>query len=131
MKFFVTGRSTNTDEVERVFQSILSLGHSITFHWTTMPMVKPYEDNNEAAANFATQAVQGVTEADVYILLAHADGNGVFAELGAALATWEKDHKIKIFAVNEGNKAFAMFHYHPAITWVDSVDEVLSQFKHV
>jgi hypothetical protein len=128
MKFFVTGRSTNSDEVEKVFQAILALGHNVTFHWTALPMVKPYQENSGEAEKFAEQAVRAVTESDVYILLSHSDGNGVFAELGAALATWEKDHKIQIFAVNEGNKALAMFHYHPAITWVNSVEEVLKRF---
>ena len=124
MKFFVTGRSTNSEGVERVFQTILARGHSITFHWTSLPQTKPYAENTEAAEHFAEQAVRGVTEADIYILLSHADGNGVFAELGAALATWESGRKIKIYAVEPQNKGVAMFHYHPAITWVNSLEEV-------
>lgn len=126
MKFFVTGRSSRIPEVEATMERIIELGHEVTFEWPKLPMVKPYEENVAAAADFASQAIKGIIEADVYILLAHEDGNGVFTELGAALAARQMGADIKIYAVAEAVPA-AMFHYHPAILWRDNLEQVIKE----
>lgn len=123
MKFFVTGRSSRVDEVERVFESIKRIGHEIVLDWTSFPMIKPYADNPIKASDFAQAQINGILEAEVYILLAHEDGTGVFAELGAALAVSQLQGNLKIFAIAESIPP-AMFHYHPLITWVKNLDEV-------
>jgi hypothetical protein len=80
MKFFVTGRSSRISEVVAAIKKIQDLGHEVTFCWPNLPMVKPYEENQDKAAEFAESAVNGIIDADVYVLFAHADGTGVFAE---------------------------------------------------
>lgn len=123
MKFFVTGRSSNIPEVERVIAIVREKGHEITFDWPTLPMVKPYDENPDKAAAFASAAIDGLIKADVYILLAHFDGTGVFTELGAALALAQLHGKPVIYAIATEIPP-AMFHYHPSITWKRSVEDV-------
>ena len=126
MKCFVTGRSSNIPEVERAIAAVRALGHEVTFNWPTLSMVKPYAENPDKAATFATSAIQGIIDTDVYILLAHHDGTGVFTELGAALALAQLHGKPKIYAV-AAEIPPAMFHYHPAIIWNETIEEVLAE----
>lgn len=125
MKFYVTGRSSNILEVKRVTALITAKGHEITFDWPNSPMIKPYADNQGKAVDFAQAAITGIVEADVYILIAHFDGTGVFAELGAALGPAQLHGKPRIYGV-ASEIPQAMFHYHPAIIWNESITDVFS-----
>ncbi|NBD73459.1 hypothetical protein GVX82_00240 [Patescibacteria group bacterium] len=125
MKFFATGRSNNYERVREVFERVKAAGHEVTFEWTTLPMVKPYHHNQEQAAEYAKRGIDGVVEADVYLLFAHEDGNGVYTELGAALASNAIQGTPEIYAIGEEAKWAAMFNYHPAIKWRGSAEEVL------
>lgn len=90
-------------------------------------MAKPYNENQERAAHYATLGIQGAVGADIYIIFADKDGNGVFTELGAALAAHAIKGSPRLYAIGEENKDAAMFHYHPAIAWRKSLDEVLRE----
>jgi len=127
MKFYVTGRSTNYPRVEEAFARIKKAGHEVTFEWTTLPMCKPYAENQEKATEFALSGIQGVVDADVYIIFADKDGNGVFTEFGAALASNAIQGTPHIYAIGDEHKNAAMFHYHPAIQWKNTLDEVLEE----
>ncbi len=127
MKCFVTGRSTNIDGVNQVYKLLEAAGHQV-FRWTHLPGVKPYQENAEAAAEFARDRISEISQSDVYFLLAHHDGNGVFAELGAALAVWQLHGKLKIYGVSR-DIPDAMFHYHPAILWRETIESVLEELR--
>jgi hypothetical protein len=66
MKFYVTGRSNNYSLVQSMFEEIKSKGHQIVFEWTTLSMIKPYAENQERAAEYSEQGIQGVIDADIY-----------------------------------------------------------------
>jgi hypothetical protein len=127
MKCFVTGRSSNIDEVNRAYTLLQAAGHEV-FRWTHLPSVKPYQEHSQAAAQFAADRITEISESDVYILLAHHDGNGVFPELGAALAVWQLHGKLKIYGVSR-DIPDAIFHYHPAIVWRETIEEVVSDLE--
>jgi hypothetical protein len=128
MKFYVTGRADNYSRVERAFKDIKDRGHEVSFEWTALPMAKPYAENEDRATQYAIQGIQGVVDADIYIIFADKDGNGVFAELGAALASYVIKGAPRIFAIGS-DKATAMFHYHPAISWRNTVEDVLEEVR--
>jgi len=127
MKCFVTGRSSNIDEINRVYNLLESVGYEV-FRWTQLPSVKPYRENIVPATQFARDRIEEITLSDVYILLAHHDGNGVFAELGAALAVWQLHGKLKIYGVSR-DIPDTMFHYHPAIVWKNRIEDVLDDLE--
>jgi len=89
MKCFVSGRSSNFSEIVRVTHLLREAGHEITHDWTTLPMIKPYQDNEDQAGEYAVLQMRGIAAADAYIILAHEDGTGLFAELGARAVSWE------------------------------------------
>jgi hypothetical protein len=60
MKFYVTGRSTRMSEVITAIKIIHDLGHEVTFDWPSLSMVKPYDENQNKAAEFAESAVKGI-----------------------------------------------------------------------
>ena len=124
MKFYITGRSNNYQRVQEVCQKLKAVGHEITFEWTELPMVKPYEEHAAEAAEYAKQSVAGMADTDVYIIFAHADGNGVYCEFGSALASNQIKGTPKIYAVGKEARGAAMFNYHPAVEWFDSIEEV-------
>lgn len=129
MKFFVTGRSSNYDRVIAVYDEIEARGHEVTLKWTDFPMVKPYDKHVAEAAQFSEQQLTGIIEADVYIHFAHTDGNGVFAELGMAMAAERLQGNPVVCAIGDSEaKRAAMFHYHDSIRWFGSVDDVLNEF---
>lgn len=124
MKFYVTGRSNNYERVKEVCARIKAAGHEISFEWTALPSVKPYNEHQEQAADFAKQSVDGMVETDVYIIFAHEDGTGVYTEFGSALATRALRGAPRIMAIGKENQKFAMFNYHPDIEWFDSIEDV-------
>lgn len=77
MKCFVSGRSSNIDEISRVMNVLRENGHQITEDWTVLPMIKPYGENQKQAGEFAVSQINGISESDVYIVLAHHDGTGL------------------------------------------------------
>ena len=99
MKFYVTGRSNNYERVKEVFKKLKENGHEIVFEWTELPMVKPYNEHAKEAALFAKQSVDGMVKADAYIIFAHEDGNGVYTEVGSALATNAIQGSPRVFAI--------------------------------
>ncbi len=129
MKFYVTGRSSNYPRVEQAFKEIKGRGHEVTFEWTTLPMAKPYEENRELATEYATLGIKGAVDADVYVIFTDKDGNGVFTEFGAALASNVIKGTPRVFAIGEENKNLAMFNYHPAISWRKSVSEIIDEIE--
>lgn len=129
MKFYITGRSNNYPKVEEAFKAIKEAGHEVTFEWTTLPMCKPYDQNKETAKNYAELGINGVIEADVYIIFAHEDGNGVYTEFGAALAANSINSKPIIYAVGKDKLGSAMFNYHPAIKWREGIQQILLELN--
>ena len=126
MKFYVTGRSSDYSKVEDAFKQLKELGHEITFEWTTLPMCKPYEQNVETASKYAKAGIDGVIEADIYIIFVHEDGNGVYSEFGAALAANSINAKPLVYAIGEEKAGAGMFNFHPAVVWFQSLEEIIS-----
>ncbi|MAZ30118.1 hypothetical protein CL655_02435 [bacterium] len=127
MKFYVTGRSNNYERVKEVCARIKAAGHVIPFEWTELPMVKPYAENQEKAAEYAKSSVDGMVQTDVYIIFTHEDGLGVYTEFGTALAAKALRGKPRIMAVGKENQWVAMFNYHPDIEWFESIEDVYTE----
>lgn len=91
-------------------------------------MAKPYGEHPDLARDYSKSSIQGIIDADVYILFAHTDGNGVFTEFGAALAMLQARGKPTIYVIgDESLRSSAMFHYHPSIQWRSSIEDVFSE----
>ncbi len=131
MKFYLATRFSD----EPLRQKALALkaefeaaGHTMTFDWMNGEDVKPYDADPTKTAHTAERAFNGAIEADFFVLLPHPEGTGMYVEYGAAVATYLKTGSPKIFILGD-QKDCAMFNYHPAAIWVDSIEEILDSLE--
>jgi len=122
MKVFVTGKAGEEDATRGMIHRLMSAGHEITFDWTTIPHLKPYENNEKASREAAVLETKGVMDADVLVLLAHEKGVGMYVELGMAIA----ESKL-IFVL--GNMSPTMFLFLPLVRRVKNATELLDALE--
>lgn len=128
MKVFVSGKFEKRQEVRKLMDLLISLGHEISCDWTTHVPCKPYVENQERARKYGEEEVNGICSCDVLIYLSEETGTTLNMELGAALALAKKTGKPKIFAVGKFNSKSPWF-FHPLVKRVDSLDEALEELK--
>lgn len=125
MKIYVSAKFDDKERVKKVYDLLQQAGHTITHEWIHNKAAFPFSEHKEFTARCATEDIQGVLDADVFILLSNAQPSmGSSAELGAALASCITFKKPSIFVVGphfDTNFAF----YHPTVTLVESVEQVL------
>lgn len=107
-------------------QELESHGHEMTFDWMNGEDVRPYQDNQEMASKTAKMALDGAKEAELFILIAEPAGTGMYVEFGAAIAEQERTGIPKIFVLGD-EKYCSMFNFHPAVTFADSLEEILEK----
>ncbi len=123
MKLFVAGKVGKEQETRKAMQIIRDSGNELTFDWTSIPHLSPYEDNEDMSRNAAILEARGVLECDALILLADEQGVGMYVELGMAIASGKP-----VFVIG-GESAPTMFLYHPLVQRVKTVPEALSLLR--
>ena len=127
VKFYIATRYSNEKYRQLALQlkaELESHGHQMTFDWMNGENVKPYNDNPEKTTVVAKKALDGAKNADFFILIPEENGTGMYVEFGAAIAEFERTGAPKMFVMGE-DKFSVLFNFHPACTFVDSLDEVL------
>ena len=119
MRIFVAGKVSEEDAAKKAMQVVKQAGHEITFDWTSIPHLRPYEVNEDASRRAAVLETKGIKESDAVILLAHEHGRGMYVELGMALASNKP-----VFVVG-GDGSQTMFLFHPLVHRVKNISEVL------
>ncbi len=122
MKFFVSGKVDVEGDVRSVMKALQAAGHEITFDWTTIDHLRPYDENAGACREAAVEESHGVEEADVLIVLSHERGVGMYVELGIAIG-----FGVPVRVVTDVESR-TMFFHHPLVKKVDSVEEILKEF---
>ncbi len=122
MKFFVSGKIGYVGGAREAMGALIDAGHEITFDWTRLPHLKPYDDNAAECHLSAIVDCRGVKDADVFVLLPHDRGIGMYVELGMAIA-----FGIPIRIVTKAESR-SMFFLHPLVKKVDSIEDVISEF---
>ena len=123
MKFFVSGKVGVEGGVREAIKALKDAGHEITFDWTTIDHLRPYDKNAEASREAAIRESRGVEDADMLIILPHDRGVGMYVELGIAIGSG-----IPIRVVT-GVESRTMFFHHPLVKKVDSLEEILKEFS--
>jgi hypothetical protein len=125
MKFYVAARFTEKGQVKKIYKHLQEKGHEITADWTLHKTIKPYDKNAAIAKSYAIEDMNGVINADVFILLtSEHTGAGSAGELGAAILSQVKTGKPKIYVVGmrmDNN----FFYFHPAVIRKNTIEEVL------
>lgn len=82
MKFFISGKFEDKENIRKLQQAVKDLGHEITEDWT----YHEYSDKGYPV-EYAKSDIEGVKNCDVYVGRFVADYNykGAFVEMGVAL----------------------------------------------
>ncbi|MBN1805606.1 MAG: hypothetical protein JW837_10170 [Sedimentisphaerales bacterium] len=123
MKFFVSGKVGAEENVRAAMKALQDAGHEITFDWTTIDHLRPYDKNVVASREAALKESRGVRDADILIILAHDNGIGMYVELGIAIGC-----EIPIRVVTDVESR-TMFFHHPLVKKVDSFRQILEEFS--
>lgn len=124
MKIYVAGKFEKKEEIRKIYKKLESLGHSISYDWTTHKFIKPYVENQQQASTYAQNELNGICQSDVLIYIAEENGHTLPMEFGAALAMAKTTGKPRIFAVGKHNCLSPWF-FNPLIKRVNKLEEVL------
>lgn len=122
MKFFVSGKAGDDGATKALMEALRNSGHEITFDWTTIEHLRPYDKNAIACRETAISESCGVEKADVLVIVAHDKGVGMYVELGIAIGVG-----IPIRVVTKVESR-TMFFHHPLVKKVSTIDEVVEEF---
>ena len=123
MKFFVSGKVGVEGDVRAAMKALRDAGHEITFDWTTIEHLRPYDENAAVSREAAVKESQGVKDADVLIVLSHERGVGMYVELGIAIGSGVP---VRVVTNVESR---TMFFHHPLVKKVDSLEQILKEFS--
>ncbi len=98
-------------------------GHELTFDWTKIDHLRPYDENMAACREAAIKESRSIKDADVLIVLAHERGVGMYVELGIAIGSG-----IPVRVVTDVESR-TMFFHHPLVKKVDSLEQILEEFS--
>jgi len=131
MKFYIASYIGEREETREVQAELRRLGHEITVNWTAFPPVPVSErhERSDEVADIAMRDLEGVQNADVFILLANvADGRAKYAELGAAIMSAVQNGKPKVYVLGD-EPAHSVFFFHPEVKRMTSLDSVLRDIE--
>ena len=123
VRFFVSGKIVDEKKAKDVMKLLRSAGHEITFDWTTIGHLRPYDENSDLSRDAAIKECEGVLSADVLIVLAHEKGIGMYVELGIALGA---GIPVRVIADQESR---TMFFHHPLVKRVKDIEEIVKEFS--
>jgi nucleoside 2-deoxyribosyltransferase len=119
MRIFVAGKAGEEESARKVMQALIDAGHEITFDWTSIPHLKPYDQHHTESREAAILESRGLLEADAVVLLAHENGVGMYVELGMAIAT-----KKPVYVIGS-EQSRTMFLHHPVVQRTRDIRELL------
>jgi len=122
MKFFVSGKAGIERSVREVMKALQDAGHEITFDWTTIDHLRPYDENATVSRETAIQESRGVKDADVLIIVVHDRGVGMYVELGIAIGSG-----VPVRVITDAQSRTIFFH-HPLVKKVDNLEQILKEF---
>jgi diphthamide synthase subunit DPH2 len=120
MKWYLASRTRHKDLINQVVGILKESGHEASYEWAQLENFYPYKENKEISEKVASDALEGVIRADVFVLISDEAGTDMFVELGAALATSENK---RIYIVGEYNNR-SLMHFHPAVVQKKTIQEV-------
>ena len=123
MKFYIAGRTKAVPEIQRMTKTLVDLGHTVAHDWTQLDsdMKRPYPVDK--ARQIAQADLDGVNNADVFIIIGDESGTGMYVELGIALAK-----AARVYAIGTNNDA-TVFHFLPTVKRFETFEEVLKDLE--
>ena len=123
MKFFVSGKIGVEHNANAAMTALKNAGHEITFDWTSISHLRPYDLNSSASREAAIKESRGIKDADVLVVMAHDKGVGMYVELGIAIGCG-----VPVRVVTDADSR-TMFFHHPLVKKVSSIEDVIREFS--
>ena len=129
MKVYVSAKFSDKERVADVYAQLKKSGHTITHEWIHNKPSYPFDLEPAFTSQCATEDFDGVLAADVFLVLSNAEPSmGSSGELGAAIASFLIYKKPEIYVIGPHFNVNFCF-YHPSVTMLESVDEVLLKLR--
>lgn len=128
MKIYVAGKFKKKDIVLDIYKKVESLGHQVSYNWTTHKPIKPYSKNSQIASQYSENELEGIFNCDVFIYLTDEKGTTLPMEFGAALMLAKTKSKPRIYAVGEFNDKSPWF-FNLLIERKNSINEVIKELS--
>jgi len=71
MKIYVAGKFEEKDQVLSLYKVLREMGHVVSYDWTGHKKLKPYQENQAGAAQYALNEFNGILDADIFIFLSN------------------------------------------------------------
>ncbi len=126
-KAFVSGQLGEKESVRALYAELEQREIKITHDWTRTDNIdSDYTKNSEEAGLRAQKDIDGVFDADLYILLADNEkqGKGMYVELGVALSQKKHDISKEICIVGPLNH-MSIFYFHPDVRHFSDMQDLL------
>lgn len=123
MKFFVSGKLGLEENAREAMNALRDAGHQITFDWTDVEHLRPYDENTLACRKVSVRESNGVKEANVLVIIPHNEGVGMYVELGIAIGI---GIPVRVVTSEESQ---SLFFHHPLVKKVSSIEEVIAEFS--
>ena len=124
MKWYIASRTKHSQTVANIIKKLEAEEHTVTFDWTGLPDLRPFEQHAEACRILSNQISSSILASDVFVLISDPEGTDMFIELGIAIAQHMKYQSPKIFVIGPHNKR-SLMHFHPSIKHVENFDEIV------
>lgn len=118
-KWYIASRTKNKELVQEVKQKLEAKGHEVTFDWTQIGLLTPYEENIDKCQEVAEKITKAIETTDNFILISDKEGTDMFVEYGLALA-----HNKNIYIIGEHNKR-SLMHLHPKAIHLKNFNELI------
>ena len=131
MKFFVSGSIQHKEEIREIYNKIKIRGHTITHDWTLTDEIGSYRDNIKEAHARADADIQGVINADVYILDSNNEkvGKFMYGELASAITAQKLQGLPKnIYIIGPLNHE-SILYYHNSIKHLERIEDVFEDLN--
>ena len=130
VRVFVSGQIGEKERIRDVFEYLRAVGWRVTHDWTRTDDIGDLLQSPEEAGRRAAADIQGVLDADVYLLISDNKeaGKGMYVELGAALALAEKHGSPDVYVAGPMNHP-SIFYLHPRVRSFPDVAGVVADVQ--
>lgn len=125
-KVYIAARFGKKDEVKRIQKLFSEKGYETVGDWTSHKPIKPYDENQEMARQYALEDIEAAAHSDVFVLLSDDAGTGMYIELGAAISNNLKFGKPWVYVVGDYTER-SMFYFHPSVNRRRTIEEILNE----
>ena len=126
MRIYIAARQKQKDKVKKISEELSKYTGLLIFDWTSIPNLKPYEENIEESKKISQEISKSIKEADLFILVSDEGGTDMFVELGIAITENLNKGTPKIYAIGKNNSRSLMLN-HPSIIKINSIQELIKE----